>query len=74
MWHVDTCDSKNVMSCDLQLTYADFAMYLLFEYAVANLPGAIENHPTLAKLKTSVEKLPNIARWLRERPATVIDL
>ena len=49
-------------------------MYLLFEYAVANLPGAVENHPTLAKLKTSVEKLPNIARWLRERPATVIDL
>ena len=57
-----------------QLTYADFAMYLLFEYAVANLPGSIENYPTLTKLKASVEKLPNIARWLRERPATVVDL
>ena len=57
-----------------QLTYADFAMYLLFEYAVANLPGSTENHPTLTKLKASVEKLPNIARWLRERPATVVDL
>lgn len=53
------------------MTYADFALYLLFDYVAPGLP---DSFPTLVKLKASVEKLPNIAKWLKERPATVLDL
>ena len=32
--------------------------------------NAFDDYPTLAKLKKSVEQLPNIAKWLQERPKT----
>lgn len=53
-----------------QLTYADFATYLLFEYVVTNIPGALEKYPTLAKLKKNIESLPRIASWIKRRPDT----
>ena len=50
------------------MTYADFAVYVLLEPAVSDTPTLLDRFPTLAKLKTSVEQLPNIAKWLKERP------
>ena len=54
----------------MQLTYADFATYLLYDYVVANIPGSLEKYPALAKLKTNVESLPRISKWLKTRPKT----
>lgn len=56
----------------LQFTYADVATYLLFEYAISNIPGALQLYPTLAKQRESVTKMKNIARWLKERPETAL--
>ena len=30
----------------------------------------VDEYPTLKKIKESVEKLPAIAKWLKERPET----
>lgn len=54
----------------MQLTYADFATYLLYEYVVANIPGALTQYPSLAKLKQKVENLPKVADWIKRRPDT----
>lgn len=54
----------------MQLTYADFAVYLLYNYVVANVPGAQQQYPALAKLKKNVETLPRIAKWIKQRPDT----
>lgn len=53
-----------------QLTYADFATYLLYNYVVANIPGAPMKYPSLANLKQKVENLPKIADWIKRRPDT----
>lgn len=55
-----------------QLTYADFATYLLYEYVVANIPGAQTQYPSLANLKQKVENLPKIADWIKKRPDTAL--
>lgn len=62
----------NMLISSLQFTYADVATYLLFEYAISNIPGALQLYPTLAKQRESVTKMKNIARWLKERPETAL--
>ena len=51
-------------------TYADFAIFNSIEYVVAVDPGFLEKYPGVAKLKAAVGALPNIAKWLKERPKT----
>lgn len=63
-------DHSNFYKWITQLTYADFATYLLFDYVVANIPGSTEKYPSLTKLKNNVESLPNISTWLKTRPTT----
>ena len=53
-----------------QLTYADFATYLLYDYVVANIPEAGTQYPSLSRLKKNVENLPKIANWIERRPDT----
>ena len=53
-----------------KVTYADFGVYLQGEYLQMIAPNALDNYPALKKLRKSVAKLPNIARWLKERPVT----
>ena len=53
-----------------KVTYADFGVYLQGEYVQMIAPNVLDNYPALKKLRESVEKLPNIARWLKERPVT----
>ena len=68
-----TCGCMDVCVCvclSVQVTYADFAVYMLMEHGVKiGLPVA-DDYPTLAKLKESVENIPSIAKWLKERPVT----
>ena len=62
---------KMIWPSPTQLTYADFATYLLFQYVTENIEGAREKYPTLAKLHASVESLPRIAQWIQERPKSL---
>lgn len=50
-------------------TYADFAVYLTLTWLK---PDAVEKFTALVRLKNSVEKLPNIAKWIAEHPQTGI--
>ena len=53
-----------------KVTYADLTIFMMQEYVKDAVPNALDNYPALAKLKRSVENLPNIAKWLAERPQT----
>jgi len=53
-----------------KVTYADFRAYTLFSMMEETVPGMLDNYPKLKKLKTSVENLPAIAKWIKERPQT----
>ena len=53
-----------------KVTYADFLIFQLIGIT-AHIPNfSLDNYPTLAKLRSSVETLPNIAEWLKQRPQT----
>ena len=49
---------------------ADFAFYLSAEWVLMGNKDALEKFPGLKKLRASVEALPNIAKWIEERPKT----
>ena len=71
MYYIKGCDIY-LFSLFLQVTYADFTIYLLStEVLQQDFPNAFDGYPTLAKLMKSVEQLPNIAKWLQERPKPI---
>ena len=51
-------------------TYADFAIFNSIDYTMALEKDLLTKYPGVAKLKEAVEALPNIAKWLKERPKT----
>ena len=51
-------------------TYADFSIYCVLDYLIKGNPNFLDSYPGVAKLRKSVENLPNIAKWLEERPKT----
>lgn len=51
-------------------TYADFSIYCVAEYVVMMCPDFFDKFPGIFKLKGALEALPNIAKWLKERPVT----
>ena len=53
-----------------QVTYADLAVCVLLEAVVGESPSLLDQLPSLARLKDSVEGLPNIAAWIQQRPNT----
>ena len=54
-----------------KLTWADFFLYISLEWVVKMTNDkALNNFPGLTKMKASVEALPNIAKWIKERPVT----
>lgn len=53
-----------------KLTWPDFHFYHVLGWVEVVAPDVLQNYPILTKLKTSVESLPNIAKWLKERPET----
>ena len=54
--------------CGPKVTYADFAFLEVSGYVFKVAPNLLDKYPALKKLKTSIENLPNIAKWLKERP------
>ena len=48
-----------------KVTYADFALYNVMGWMQT---GAADSFPTIKKNMEAVETLPNIAKWLKERP------
>ena len=54
-----------------KLTWADLAFYLLADLIESKASkDALDSFPGLKKLQKSVETLPNIAKWIEERPKT----
>lgn len=53
-----------------KVTYADLIFACMVTFTTSVYPNVLDQYPALKKLKTSVENLPNIAKWLRERPVT----
>ena len=55
-----------------KLTYIDLRVALLSDVVVTagGAANALDAYPDLAKLKATVEALPNIAKWIQERPKT----
>lgn len=51
-------------------TYADFAIAVLLDPLSNHKPHLLSVFPALAKLKASVEELPNIKQWIAKRPDT----
>ena len=51
-----------------KLTWADLSFYLSATWLLPVAPDALKAYPGLQKLYASVESLPNIAKWLKERP------
>ena len=51
-------------------TYVDFSIYCAFDHLLQMVPNFFDQYPLIAKLKASVEALPNIAKWIKERPQT----
>ncbi len=48
-----------------KVTYADFALYNVMGWGAA---AALDSFPGIKKNMEAVEALPNIAKWLKERP------
>ena len=53
-----------------QVTYADFAIAVMLDTLAQFKPELVSLFAALAKLKKSVEELPNIAKWIANRPDT----
>ena len=53
-----------------KVTYGDLSFVAISEFLMEMFPSCLEGRPGLSKVKESVENLPNIARWLKERPKT----
>lgn len=51
-----------------KLTWVDFYFYELYEWVAPVMPNILDDYPSLKKLTTTIENLPNIAKWMKERP------
>ena len=53
-----------------KLTWIDFYMYQMIDWIKRQQPaGFLVSFPNLSKLCNTIEGLPNIAKWISERPA-----
>ena len=53
-----------------KVTYVDLRIVNMLEFVLKMSPNALDAYPAITKLKAAVEALPNIAKWLKERPVT----
>ena len=53
-----------------KVTYVDLGVHLMCGYVEVVCENTLDKYPELKKLKESVEKLPAIAKWLKDRPVT----
>ena len=53
------------------VSYVDFHFTHIVDYIMQHeAPDVLDNYPALKKLTENVKKLPNVAKWLKERPQT----
>ena len=54
------------------MTYVDLCLTLIADLVVtfSGEASILDAYPAVAKLKATVEALPNIAKWIKERPKT----
>ena len=62
--------NKNGYLWGNKLTWADLAFFNWICMISHRAPAILDRFPSLKKLKETVETLPNIAKWLKERPET----
>ena len=62
------CTNDNGWLFNGKLTWADFAFYLSASWMLPAVPDILDPYPGLKRLYASVESLPNIAKWIKERP------
>ena len=53
-----------------KLTWADFALYQSLEWLTKLVSDALNDYPGIKKMHASVEALPKIAKWIKDRPVT----
>ena len=53
-----------------KVTYPDFCLTVVVVMIIKTGLSTLESYPAVLKLKASTEALPNIARWIKERPKT----
>ena len=53
-----------------KVSYADFYFSHFVTYLLAQAPDLLDKYPALKKLNESVTTLPNIAKWIKDRPET----
>lgn len=53
-----------------KLSWADLAVYQMIDWMKDVRADMLDEFPGMKKLKASVEALPNIAKWIQERPKT----
>ena len=53
-----------------KVTYVEFHFIHMVEYIQAEAPSVLDSYPALKKLTENTRKLPNIAKWIKERPKT----
>ena len=54
-----------------KLTWADFGIYISLDWVIMTVGDDIlKDYPSLTKLRASVEALPKIAEWIKNRPVT----
>ena len=52
------------------VTWCDFLLVLTVEWLVKMAPDALKDFPGVSKLVDNVNNLPNIKKWIEERPKT----
>lgn len=53
-----------------KVTYVDLCIVLTTGFIAMIDPNILETYPAISKLKATVESLPKIAKWIKERPKT----
>ncbi len=53
-----------------KVTYPDFFLTIVTAMIIKSGLSTLESYPAVLKLKASVEALPKIAKWIKERPKT----
>lgn len=53
-----------------KVSWADLCIYIILDWIMFVKPDVTDDYPGLGRLQKAVEALPNIAKWMKERPVT----
>ncbi len=55
-----------------KVTYTDLGFFNLMSWMKQGFSSTLDNYPAIQKHVAAVEALPNIAKWLKERPVSAV--